>query len=512
MDEAAPQGIPARLFETIANYTYDWESWLGLDGRPRWVNPAVERMTGYRPGECLTMADYPLPLVHPDDRAAMRANLQAAAEGVSGNDVAFRILRRDGRTIWGAISWQSLFDEAGRALGFRTSVRDITQRKEAEEALERARGAAEEASRAKSRFLAAASHDLRQPIQAAALFVAALRQRAEGEELRGLVGQLGECLSSTQELLDQLLDMSRLDAQLLRNEPVEIALGDLFERLELEFAQPAVEQGLRFRIAATSLFVRVDPLLLFRILQNLVANALRYTHRGGVLLGARRRGARVRISVHDSGVGIPQDKLELVFQEFLQLGNPARDRTRGLGLGLAIVKRLAGLMELPLGLESTRGVGSHFWVEVPLVEVSEETLPRLPSADVEARRGRRLEGRCIALLEDDASLLAALLAYLTGEGARVVSGLDRAELSRRLDESQCEPEALVVDYGLRGETGVEAADALSARLGRALPTVILTGDTDPVRLREVEASGHCLLHKPTEPSQLVSALLETIGT
>lgn len=504
--------MPPGLFETVANYTYDWESWLDPEGRPRWINPAVVRMTGYSVADCFAMTDYPLPLVHPDDRPAMRRTLAAAAAGGSGNDVAFRICHRDGRVLWGAMSWQSLYDEAGRRLGTRTSVRDTTARKETEAEQARARAAAEEANRAKSRFLAAASHDLRQPIQAAALFLAALRQRVEGAELLTLVSQLGQCLGQTQALLDQLLDMSRLDAQLLRVEPREVALGDLLERLELEFAGPAAERGLGLRIAATSLFVTADPLLLFRILQNLVANGLRYTERGKVLVGVRRRGLRARISVYDSGIGIPADKQEVIFEEFQQLANPARDRTRGLGLGLAIVKRLAGLMGLPLGLESAPGRGSHFWIEAPLAEeLPAEAVPPGAAVEPEAASGRpRLRGRHVALLEDEPGLLAALQTFLAGEGARVTGAPALEELLALLPADR-PPEALVVDYRLGQRTGVEDAAALAAALGRPLPTVILTGDTEAQRLLEAEASGHRLLHKPVEPERLAAVLSEMLA-
>lgn len=504
----APGTVPASLFETVANYTYDWETWLGPDGRPRWINPAVERMTGYDVAACFAMSDYPLALVHPDDREAMRESLASAVDGGSGNDVAFRILHRDGRVRWGAMSWQSLYDEAGRRLGTRTSVRDITLRHEVEIEQARARAAAEEANRAKSRFLAAASHDLRQPIQAAALFVAALRQRAEDPELQGLIGQLGQCLDQTQALLDQLLDISRLDAQLLRVEPQEVALGDLLERLELEFARPAAESGLTLRVAASSLFVRADPLLLFRILQNLVANALRYTERGRVLLGVRRRGDRARISVYDSGVGIPADKLELVFEEFQQLANPGRDRTRGLGLGLAIVKRLAGLMALPLGVRSEPGRGSHFWIEVPLAADAPPAVSLPPTVAGGPRRDR-LRGRRIALLEDEPGLLAALESFLRGEGAEVAGAATLPELQARLQGAV--PDTLVVDYRLGEGTGLEAAARMAAAVGHALPTVILTGDTEAGRLLEAEASGHRLLHKPVEPEGLVTVLVEIGG-
>lgn len=497
---AAMQPLPDHLFETIADYTYDWESWMSPEGRPLWINPAVERITGATVEQCFAMADYPLPLIDTPDQVAMAVELATAAAGGSANDIEFRIRRTDGVLRWGAMSWQPLYDEAGRALGFRTSVRDITRRKEAEAAQAAARLAAEQASRAKSTFLAAASHDLRQPIQAAALFVAALARRGGDVESRALVEQIRLCLDSTQELLDALLDISRLDAQVLKVERRSLALGDLFERLETEFASKAAEKGLALRCVGTSHFVDSDPLLLYRILQNFTANAIRYTPSGRVLIGARRHGDQVRIEVHDKGIGIAAEQIPLIFQEFTQIGNPERDRGKGLGLGLAIVERLSRLLGTAVGVRSTPGRGSSFWVSVPLAGAGEpEVAPAeaLPS----------LEGRCIALLDDEPVVLAALGAYLTGEGVRVLAAESPEALLAAIAASSRPLDLLVVDYRLRGGvTGAEAVRRVEAAVGRAVPALLLTGDTEPGRLAEAQASGIGLLHKPVEPAALLRAI------
>jgi len=351
-----------RLFEAIANYTYDWESWMGPDGRPRWINPAVERISGYTVAECLVMPDYPLPLVHEEDRPAIARHLATAASGESGNDVAFRILHKSGTIVWAAVSWQTLRDESGRSLGYRTSVRDISQRKQAEDALRRAHAETERASRAKSRFLAAASHDLRQPLQAINLLVAALRSTATDPDSAEIVRSIEDSLQATNELLDALLDVSRLEAGALQPRPRPVYVGDLLDRLAPEFAAAAREKGIELRVVASSAAIRSDPPLLDRILRNLVANAIRYTERGRVLIGCRRRADGVRIEVWDTGIGIPADKLEAIFEEFYQLGNPERDRTRGLGLGLAIVDRVAKLLGHAVEVRSQPGKGSMFAV------------------------------------------------------------------------------------------------------------------------------------------------------
>ena len=486
-----------RLFEAIANYTYDWESWMGLDGRPRWINPAVERMTGHAVDECLAMPDYPLPLVHETDRADMAGHLRAAAAGGSGNDVAFRIRHKNGQVTWAAMSWQTLLDGAGRPLGYRTSVRDITERKRAEDALRQAHAEAERANLAKSRFLAAASHDLRQPLQATNMFVAALKAMASDAESGEIIAAIQDSLRATNDLLDALLDVSRLDAGVVQTKPREFAIGDLLERMETEFVPAAAAKGLALCVVASSVAVRSDPALLDRILRNLLSNAVRYTVSGRVLAGCRRRGSDLRIEVWDTGIGIPEDKLEAVFEEFTQLGNPERDRTRGLGLGLAIVERMARLLGHRIEVRSRPGQGSMFAVEVPLGGPCAAAEPP-PRPDAAA-----LTGALVVAIDDDPVQLAALGVLFRRWGCEVVAAASAGEVLARLSEAGRPPDAIVADYRLRGSaTGAEAIAALRAKLGWDVPGMILTGDTEPARLIEARASGFELLHKPVDPDRL----------
>ena len=492
-----------RLFETIANYTYDWESWLGVDGVPQWINPAVERMTGYTQAECLDLADYPLPLVHPDDREKVAGLLGSGRAGGSGNDVAFRILRKDGEVAWGAISWQPIHDEAGARIGVRTSVRDITERKRAEDAVTDALAEAERANLAKSKFLAAASHDLRQPLQAASWFLAAI-EREKGAAREELLASLRQCLDSTEELLASLLDISRLDAGVVQPEISGFAAADLLEAVQMDFAAAAADQGNDLRVVLSSAFLRSDPLLLRRIVENLVANALRYTRDGKVLLGARRHGGKLSIEVWDSGVGIPPDKRNLIFEEFYQVDNPERDRARGLGLGLSIVRRLARLLDHEVTLRSEPGRGSVFAIAVPLAEdVAENTPP--------AEADPILKGRTVAVLEDDEAQALGLDALLGSYGCKVVYGATAARVGERLLQRELVPDAILADYRLRnGQTGVEEVERLRRLLRRDPPAILLTGDTEPSRLSEVQASGLPLLHKPIGADALLRALGEAL--
>ncbi len=495
-----------RLFEAVANYTYDWETWMGPDGRPRWINPAVERMTGYTVEECLAMPDYPLPIVHEEDRAGIAGHLRAAAAGQSGNDVAFRIRHKTGAIGWAGVSWQTLYDDDGRSLGYRTSIRDITGRKQVEEALRRAHGEAERASRAKSRFLAAASHDLRQPLQAINMFVAVLKGSVQDRESLELVGSIQESLRATDDLLDALLEVSRLDAGVLQPRQREIAIADLMEHLENEFTSLATAKGLRLRTVVSSVLVRTDPALLGRILRNLMSNAIRYTESGRILLGCRRRGESLRIEVWDTGIGIPEDKCSAIFEEFYQVGNPARDRTQGLGLGLAIVDRMARLLGYPVLVRSRPGKGSVFAVSVPIAGESADR-PGAVTTSAPAAGAGMLAGTLIVAIDDEPVQLRAMEQLFRHWGCDVIAAASTPEALTRIVELNRTPDVIVADYRLRDRmTGVEAIRTLRAGLGRTVPGVILTGDTEPARLREAAESGFELMHKPVDTDRLCAIL------
>jgi PAS domain S-box-containing protein len=494
-----------RLFEAIANYTYDWESWLGHDGQPLWINPAVERMTGYRVAECLAMPDYPLPLVHEEDRVLIAAVIDRGERGQSGNDVAFRIRRKDGKLVWAAVSWQTLFDRSGQSLGFRTSVRDITERKLSEDALRDAHAEAERANRAKSRFLAAASHDLRQPLQAAHLFAAALRIGLREPSDLNLLGSIEDALKAANELLDALLDVSRLDAGVLAPKFRDFAVADLLDQIETEFSEAAREKRLALRVLLSSATIRTDPTLLGRILRNLVSNALRYTERGKVLVGCRRAGDRLAIEVLDTGIGIARDKIERIFEEFYQVGNPERDRTRGLGLGLAIVAGVAKLLGHPIEVRSEPGRGSIFRVLVPLTEshaAIAAPVPQRPAAPAPAPSGVLL-----LAIDDDPDQLEAMNALFGRWGYQVLVADSAPAALAKLTQNGLMPSAIIADYRLRdGLTGADAIGYIRERLGQQVPGLILTGDTEPARLAEASASGFELLHKPIEAHRLQDAI------
>jgi PAS domain S-box-containing protein len=493
------------LFEAIANYTYDWESWMGRDGRVRWVNPAVQRMTGYGVAECLAMPDYPLPLIHEADRAAIAAHLATAAQGTSGNDVAFRIQEKGGAVRWAAVSWQTLFDDAGTMRGYRTSVRDISARMAVEAALRLAHAEAERANKAKSRFLAAASHDLRQPLQALNMFVAALGAHNRDGKSREILAAIEDSLQATNALLDSLLDVSRLDAGVLHANPRRVAILDLLDRMETEFTEPAREKGLTLRVVPSSAVAYTDPTLLDRMVRNLVSNAVRYTARGRILIGCRRRGRLLSIEVRDTGIGIPAEKLQAVFEEFYQIGNPERDRTRGLGLGLAIVDRIAKLLGHKVEVWSRPGRGSMFSILVPLADASARPEPRPAAAE------GRLDGAFLVAIDDEPMQLRAMTELFRQWGCDVLPANSAEDALGQLATASRKPDAIIADYRLRaGRTGAEAIVAVRTAIQVPVPGVILTGDTEPARMVEAATSGFSLLYKPVDPMRLRLLLMELL--
>lgn len=280
--------------------------------------------------------------------------------------VEVRLRRKDGQVIWVSGHSRALFDDNGDFAGVEGVSRDITESKRLLAESQALKEAAERADAAKTRFLAAASHDLRQPVQAAQLFVSLLRDQVKDPGPRTVVERIEQALEAMGGLLESLLDISKLEAGATVPSPEDFAVGDLLAKLTGEFAAQFAEKGIALRSVACSARVRSDPVLLANILRNLLGNALRYTQQGKVLIGCRRRGDGLVIGVADTGCGIAADQLDLVFQEFYQVGNPERDRRKGLGLGLSIVEKTAKLLGHEVAVSSRPGRGSVFTVTVPL--------------------------------------------------------------------------------------------------------------------------------------------------
>ena len=389
----------------------------------------------------------------------------------------------------------------------------IRELKAQTEAALAARAAAETASRAKSQFLAAASHDLRQPLHAMGLFAAALAARVRDPGVSPLVASISASVEALEHLFAQLLDLSQLEAGALQPARAHVALQTLFARLAADFAPQALAAGLTLRIVATRLTVATDPVLLERVLRNLLANAVRYTPAGGIVLGARRRGRAVRIDVVDSGVGIAQSDATRVFDEFVQLGAGRRKHAggRGMGLGLAIVRRLATLCGHEIALASTPGRGSRFSVTVARASALDRRgrpPPARPPRD--APSSPTLAGCRVVVIDDDPAVVAAMRALFASWDAFATGGPDATAAMAALAGAECQdfgtPDLIVADLRLAdGASGIEAIARLRARLGAGIPAIVVSGDTSAAAEAEVLAAGVRLLTKPVVASALKDA-------
>ena len=356
------------------------------------------------------------------------------------------------------------------------------------------------ANTAKSRFLAMASHDLRQPLHALGLFVAQLRLPLKPRERAKTIERVHAAVGEMNEMFNSLLDISKLDAGVLTPKIVDFSIARLLQKIETTFDQAAREKGLRLRVMRSNAWVRSDALLLERILLNLVSNAMRYTSRGGITVGCRRRGDMLRIEVWDSGPGIPEGHRQNIFGEFFQLPTQERDRYGGLGLGLAIVDRLRRLLNHDIELTSTVGRGSRFTILVPVAAegvASVETVRSLHPAAF------AVEGKVILIIDDAPIVLEGTSALLGKWGCSVVTAASDEAALIQLTEREQRPDLIISDYHLaNGKTGIEAIERINAAFGASIPAILISGDTAPERLRDARDKGYTLLHKPVDPMRL----------
>lgn len=369
----------------------------------------------------------------------------------------------------------------------------------------------------RSRFFASASHDLRQPVHALALFSRALERDLAGHTLAPVAARVVQATDAVSGLLNAMLDISKIDARTVVPQPTEIAVDPLFLRVSQLFESRAQEAGLGLRFHTAPEWLQTDSELLLRVITNFVDNALKYTRRGGLLVSARPRGGRLRIAVWDTGLGIAREHMPHVFDEFYQVDNPQRDVARGLGIGLAIVKRLAALLGGEVGVRSREGRGSVFWIEVPRCWAGTGALPAPPdgapaAADEALPALLPLTPPRVLLLDDELPVGEAVRMWLAPHCARI-------EVTRRLAEAraqvQAAPEgfdAFIVDFRLADpQDGIEATAQLRQLAGRPVPTILVTGDTDPVRVRAAYASGLVVMFKPVQPETLLQTLRQIIA-
>ncbi len=386
---------------------------------------------------------------------------------------------------------------------------DITERKQVQAELVAAKDSAEAANLAKSRFLAAASHDLRQPIQAIRLFEAALDQAGLSKEQKQVHNYLAQSVQSLGVILDALLDVSKFDAGMVPMCPEPIAVDDLFRAIESEFAPLATAKSLRFKLyfPQESISLLTDVKLLHILLGNLIGNAFKYTETGGILVGVRRRGTRALVQVWDTGMGIAPENMNTIFDEYFQIGNPERDRIKGVGLGLAIARRIARLLGTEVVCHSRLAEGSVFEFSLPLAD---KVLPKDPplaeGASTFSVATSSLAGRHIVVIDDHALVAEATKLTLESYGLRVTTYCD-AEAALE-DPEITNADFYVSDLSLPGMNGFQLLGAIQQRSEKPIKAVVLTGNTAPDQIEMIQSSGWKVLYKPIDLPTLLSAIDE----
>ena len=477
------------------------------DGTLAW-SEGMYRLYGVSPDSFSPSEERFYELIHPADRESVRRFITDVLEARrSDYRGEFRILHpRDGER-WIMVIGRPIYDN-GRPVRLSGLNIDITARKAMEQALRKAKAKADEANVSKSKFLAAASHDLRQPLQSALLFAGVLHRHVDPGKARGPLASLERALETLKNLLDSLLDVSRLDAGVIAPQIATLPLRPMLEEIEAAYAPIAASKGLRFEVVqpAADLAVRSDWLLLGRMLRNLVENAIRYTEEGHIRVSCEALDGIVRIDVLDSGIGISAEHLSKVFEEFHQVGNPERDRSQGLGLGLAIVQRLSRLLNHPVAVRSEPGKGSVFSIEVPRAAAPAVSLSVQEAADAPSG-----EGRLAVLVEDDVIVLMGLRTIFQEWGYEVVVAGSAEQALERLHGLDRPPDLIIADYRLRnGQVGTEAIVQIRELVGSPMPAIVLTGEIGTECDRDAAALGLAVVRKPITPRQLQRAVQELL--
>ncbi len=382
----------------------------------------------------------------------------------------------------------------------------ITELTKQKNEAETAQKIAEEANLSKSKFLAAASHDLRQPLHALTLFAEALVHDEHDNKQKNIVDNIKSSVSAMEGLFNTLLDISKLDAGVVQPKLRDISMNEILQPLEKEYAELALQHGISFKCSHGAAIVYTDPVLLEAIIRNLVGNAFRYTQQGGVWVICQvLDDSSIAIEVGDTGIGIPEDQQKNIFNEFYQLNNPERDKTKGLGLGLAIVKRLVAILGYTLQVDSKPKRGSRFTLSVPKGEKNALTSQPLPEMD---RLSFAIPELCVMVIDDDALVRESMDILLQGWGYTVVTVESEDEAVDAITLTDFSPDVLIADYQLRNhKTGVDAIERVFAVLQKKIPAILITGDIFPEHLQQAEKSGFPILHKPVMPVTIRTFLI-----
>ena len=478
------------------------------EGKFVYINSAMPRIMGYDSSEEMmdvvnrrSIAE--VLYVDPPRRQALIAELDQKHTGWSFYENRYRC--KDGRIITAEITISERIDEIAREPRFYGIVKDITERKQAEADLLAAKTAAESASQTKSRFLAAASHDLRQPMQAIGLFQGALARTDLNPEQRRFLDYLGQSTRSMGELLDALLDISKLDAGAVQVSREIIQAKSLVQQIDAEFAPLAANKSLRLKLSfpLRDMAMLTDGKLLMGLLRNLIGNAIKYTDKGGVLVAIRRRDHQALIQIWDTGIGIAGEHLDTIYEEYFQVGNAERDRSKGLGLGLAIARRIAKLLESEIRCHSRPGKGSVFEFRLPLA-TSGENAPASQGDPPKVTASAKPAGRHVVLVEDD--LMAGTATTLALESCGMTVTRYKTAEEALTDPDIAGADFYISDLRLPGKDGIEFLDAVQQRATKPVKAVVLTGDTAVNRIEMMRSSSWQVLFKPVALASLLAAI------
>jgi two-component system, sensor histidine kinase len=494
-----------------------------VDGRFVDFNDAFATFHRFKnKSECpKTLAEYPefLEMLMPDG-ALVPLDMWLVPRALRGDiatNVEYTVRRKDTGETWaGGYSFAPIRDENGSIVGSVVSGRDITERKRAQEAvlaremLEHARDVAVRANEGKSRFLAAASHDLRQPLQAIELLNGSLRRLVTDQNAIEVLSQQDQAIDAMARLLNALLDISKLDSGAVKPKSINFILAEIVDELRTEFAGVAAEKGLRLEVEISDLAVYSDPALVEQILRNLLSNALKYTREGSVRLRCLREAGQVRIEVIDTGVGIPADRLPHIYDEFYQVGVPVNSSRDGYGLGLSIVKHLVKLLSLELDARSEPGRGSTFSLLLPANNGQGLTVYRART-EFPVSRPQQIDEPRILLVEDNSSVQRAMCRLLGLEGYRIAPVASLAEALAHVQQGNA-VDLLICDYHLTGgETGTQVIAALRDILGHSLRALITTGDTSSA-IKQLPNDPYLrFTTKPIKVDELLTLLRELLA-
>ncbi len=478
-------------------------------GRIVFASRQVAMLFGYEPQDLIGQSvESLLPVrfreVHLGHRRGYTRNARMRPMGV---DLDLYALRRDGTELPVEISLSPIQD--GERTLVAAAIRDVTERKRIQTALTHAREEADRANQAKSRFLATASHDLRQPLQTLSLLNGTLNRILKDPVAAEAVTQQGQAIEAMSRLLNALLDISKLESGAIRPDPTDFTVAALFEELRGEFATLAASKGLALRIDPAPHRVHSDPSLIGQILRNLLSNAIKYTRQGSVELRSLVQPPGVRIEVIDTGVGIPADQLPYIYDEFYQVGVASNTAREGYGLGLSIVHRLVSLLGLRLEVRSEVGRGSVFALQLPQATAAPAATGTAPAAAGGGNHPRQQRTPRILLVDDDLGVRNATAMLLKVEGYQVTAAASVTEATEKARETP-EFDLLITDYHLReGETGVQVIDSVRATAGEGLKAILVTGDTSSM-IRELKPDARTrFASKPINADELL-ALIQTL--